>query len=83
MPIAAITKSKHPDDELAERIDECFLTGSRRTPRQDVECAIQELVEVAVRALSPGINDPHTTMVCIDYLAAALSRLSRHESRDI
>src|SRR5690606_4993307 len=75
-PIARI----HPpqfDEDLAEEINNCFLTGVRRTPRQDVECAIQELVEVAVRALSPGINDPHTAISCIDYLGAAMIRLSQ------
>jgi uncharacterized membrane protein len=66
-----------PDEDLTEQINACFLTGARRTPRQDVECAIQELVEVAVRALSPGINDPHTAISCIDYLGAALTRLAQ------
>lgn len=67
--------SAQPVDDLAERIRECFLTGSRRTPRQDIECTVRELVEVAVRALSPGINDPHTAESCIDYLGAALTQL--------
>lgn len=73
-PIAVVCEREDTAD-LAPAINECFLTGSRRTPRQDVECAIQELVEVAVRALSPGINDPHTAVTCVDYLGAALSRI--------
>jgi uncharacterized membrane protein len=72
----AMTHPPRPDEDVAARINECFLTGARRTPRQDVECAIQELVEVAVRALSPGINDPHTAISCIDYLGAALIRFA-------
>ncbi|MEZ6053579.1 MAG: DUF2254 domain-containing protein [Planctomycetaceae bacterium] len=64
-------------EERSEAMNECFLTGSRRTPRQDVECALNELVEVAVRALSPGINDPHTAIACIDYLGASLMRLAQ------
>lgn len=76
VPIAAL-QPPQTDGELGERINACFLTGSRRTPRQDVECAIHELVEVAVRALSPGVNDPHTAIACIDYLGAALMRLSQ------
>lgn len=75
-PMAVICGAEE-DADAAERINACFLTGSRRTPRQDVECAIQELVEVAVRALSPGINDPHTAIACIDYLGAALIRISQ------
>lgn len=75
-PIAAILPPQ-PDEDLAAEINSCFLTGVRRTPRQDVECAIQELVEVAVRALSPGINDPHTAISCIDYLGASMIQLSQ------
>jgi uncharacterized membrane protein len=40
--------------------------GKQRTPTQDVEYAIGQLVEVAVRALSPRINDPFTAMTCLD-----------------
>jgi uncharacterized membrane protein len=48
----------------------------RRTTAQDLNFAIDNLVEVAVRALSPGINDPFTAMSCIDWLGQALSQLS-------
>jgi len=75
----AIVRGTLDTRELSARINACFLTGSARTPRQDVECAIQELVEVAVRALSPGINDPHTAVACIDYLGAALLRIVQRQ----
>jgi len=65
-----------PTDELARLLNQSIIVGIRRTPRQDVECAIDELVEVAVRALSPGINDPFTAINCIDHLGAALGRLA-------
>ena len=55
--------------DLIATMNETIIVGIRRTPRQDVECAIEELVEIAVRALSPGINDPFTAMNCIDRLA--------------
>lgn len=67
------------NDELRSKLRECFLLGVQRTPRQDVECSIAELVEVAVRALSPGINDPFTAMLALDYLAASLGRLAERE----
>lgn len=66
-------------DDLARRVNGCFIVGVRRSPRQDVECAVNELVEVAIRALSPGINDPFTAMNCIDRLSASLCRLARRE----
>lgn len=63
--------------ELRKLVNECIITGLRRTPRQDVECAVLELVEVAVRSLSPGINDPFTAMNCVDYLGASLAFLAK------
>lgn len=66
-------------DQLVAQLNEMFIVGVRRTPRQDVECAVNELVEVAVRALSPGINDPFTAINCVDRLAASLGRLARRE----
>lgn len=62
---------------VAERIREGFILGTRRTREQDMEFLIQELVEIALRALSPGVNDPFTAMSCIDHLGAALSELAR------
>ncbi len=65
-----------------DRINDTMITGRRRTPRQDAECALEELVEVAVRALSPGINDPFTAIACIDRLAAAIGRVSERTMPD-
>ncbi len=65
------------EDEISERLSQSFIVGSRRTPRQDFECAVSELVEVAVRALSPGINDPFTAVNCVDRLGAVLAKLAR------
>jgi uncharacterized membrane protein len=53
-----------------------FVVGHRRTPSQDVEFSVQQIVDVAVRALSPGINDPFTAGVCLDRLGAALARVA-------
>lgn len=72
-----------PVDQVTEAMREsahnCFLVGSQRTGEQDVEYAINQLVEIALRALSPGINDPFTAINCIDRLGAALARLAQSE----
>jgi len=65
--------------KFVRELNDTLFVGSRRTPRQDVECAVQELVEVAVRALSPGINDPFTAITCLDYLTAAIAKLSQRQ----
>jgi len=64
------------NDQLMAQIREAFYFGRQRTPSQDVEYCIDQLVEVAVRALSPGINDPFTALSCIDWLGAGLIRLA-------
>lgn len=63
----------------AEAIRGAFYLGMRRTPAQDVEFAIDQLVEVAVRAASPGVSDPFTVINCIDRLGASLGRLAGRE----
>ncbi len=53
--------------------------GRRPTALQDLEYSIRQLVEIAVRALSPGINDPFTAGSVVDHLGDALCRMaSRH-----
>jgi uncharacterized membrane protein len=60
---------------VSEEIGRYVVSGDERTPTQDLEFGIRHLVEVAVRALSPGINDPFTATVVIDRLRGTLSRL--------
>lgn len=64
------------DDRVAEGVQEAFILGAERTLTQDVSFAVDQLVEVAVRALSPGVNDPFTAMTCIDRLGEGLCRLA-------
>lgn len=63
------------DDEL-NACGGLFSIGRKRSGLQDLRFAIDELVEIAARALSPGINDPFTAIACIDWLGAALMDLS-------
>ncbi len=50
----------------------CFSLGRHRTPHQDALYSMQQLVEIAAHALSPGINEPFTALTCIDWLGASL-----------
>ena len=65
-----------PDDETVEDMRDAFSIGPRRTVGSDPLYAINQLVELAVRAMSPGINDPFTCATCVDRLAAALARVA-------
>lgn len=51
------------------------VVGVERTPFQDVERGLIELTDIAVRALSPGINDPTTALVCVHRLTEVFMRL--------
>jgi len=75
-PLAAVD-GEHISDRSSLELHSAFILGSRRTEEQDVEWAISQLVEVALRALSPGVNEPFTALVCIDWLCAGLRRVAR------
>jgi uncharacterized membrane protein len=67
------------DDERAADLRSCFILGPERTAQQDPVFATQRLVEVALRALSPGINDPFTAINCVDRLGEALGLLAQRQ----
>jgi uncharacterized membrane protein len=71
-PGAAIAALTVPAEGAAAAIRDATALGGQRVSSSDLEFAMRQLVEVAVRALSPGINDPHTAMSILDRLGAAL-----------
>ena len=76
-PAARVWPAGHVSDELARAVNDAIARGPARTPHQDVEFVINQLVEIALRALSPGINDPFTAITCIDRLASGVAHLAR------
>ena len=64
-------------DEMREALDASIALSDRRTPAQQINFEISALSEVALRALSPGINDPYTASACVDYLGNTLSRIAK------
>lgn len=77
--LARVAGGSQDSADLEETINDALIVGNMRTPRQDVNCAVHELAQLSVRALSPGINDPFTAMNGIDRLAAALGRLAERK----
>lgn len=74
-PIAQVYPAQRIDSGLENQLIKAFILGIQRTPEQDVEFAIYEIVEIALRALSPSLNDPFTAMSCLDRLTAGLTKL--------
>ena len=62
-------------DKVNAQIANCILFGIERTIVQDVEYSVRQLVDIALRALSPGINDPYTALAAVDRLALSLGRV--------
>ncbi len=60
----------------AEQVRKAMPIGAKRTLEADIEFGLNQLVQVAIRGLSPGRNDTFTTMLCLDRLGAALSLLA-------
>ncbi len=67
------------NQKLIKQINNTFILGGERTPSQDVEFSIRQLVEIAIRAISPAVNDPFTALRCIDQLCVALCRLAEKD----
>ena len=59
-----------------EKIFKQFVIGKTKTSQQDLEFSIHQMVEIAVRALSPGVNDPYTAIACIDNLTGIMCYLA-------
>jgi uncharacterized membrane protein len=62
--------------QVAAALDKAHVTGPHRTLTQDPVFAIDQLVEIAIRALSPAVNDTFTALTCIDWISAGLSEIS-------
>ncbi|MEH2069704.1 MAG: DUF2254 family protein [Nostoc sp.] len=65
--------------KLSKQINDAFILGKERSEQQDIEFPLEQLVEIALRALSPGINDPFTAIRCVDRLGAALCSLAQKD----
>lgn len=71
--------SEKPDDACDDQVRECIALGDARTPAQDLHFMIDELVEIGLRALSPGINDPFTAISALHWIGAATAELGKRD----
>lgn len=78
-PLVSISPGSRVSEKLSKYVQSLFVVGDQRTTDQDIEFAVNQLVEMAVRALSPGLNDPFTAIACVDHLGSALCRLAARE----
>lgn len=71
MPIAVM---HGPRDAAPEEVRSCLLLSNERTLLLDPGCGIRQIVDIAIRGLSPAVNDPTTAVQAIDRLTDLLAR---------
>ncbi len=75
IPVIEVAGAEQIGEHVPLELLACLRIGERRMQEASVEYEFNALVEVALRALSPGINDPFTAKACVDRLADALQLL--------
>lgn len=69
IPLARVSKVERVPADRALHLIAAFDIGSTRTMQQDVEFGIIQIVDIALRAMSPAVNDPSTAISCVDQLS--------------
>ena len=77
--LATVWPADMVDQRVEDAVRDAFVLGSERTIEQDVEFGIIVIADIALRALSPGINDPTTAIQCIDRLTEILAAVGTRE----
>jgi len=74
--LVSVALEDPPSPETMAALQAAFSLSRHRTLEQDAAFGIRQLVDVALKALSPGINDTTTAVTCVDYLTTILARLA-------
>jgi uncharacterized membrane protein len=75
-PIASLQGREPPDEQRARALNACYSVDSQRTIEQDAAFGLQQMVDIGLKALSPGINDPATAILAIDRVTEVLTLLA-------
>jgi len=65
-----------PEQKTIDAFSAAYSIGRHRTVAQDPAFGIRQIVDMAIKALSPGVNDTSTAVMCVDYLTSILTRLA-------
>ena len=74
VPLLMASRRSRVDHDRAVDLTAAFDIGPMRTLQQDVEFGVIQIVDIALRAISPAVNDPSTAISCIDQLTRILIR---------
>jgi len=80
-PLVSLAFATAPDEAVIEsfvkRLDDTYTISRYRTVEQDAAFGVRQIVDIALKALSPGINDTTTAVTCVDYLSSICARVAR------
>ncbi len=65
-----------PDQKTIDALNKAYSISRHRTVEQDPAFGIRQIVDIAIKALSPGVNDTSTAIICVDYLTSVMARLA-------
>ena len=80
LPLVMISKGNRLPPEGAEQLRGAFDLGPTRTLQQDIEFGVLQIVDIALKAISPAVNDPTTAISCVDQLSRILIRFASREA---
>jgi len=75
-PLLLVYSCNPVSDKLIEQCQKTYALGNERNQEQDLDFLVNELIEIIVRALSPGINDPFTAINAFDWLHLFLNKMA-------
>jgi len=79
VPIMSVSKPERLPPEGTAMLLGAFDLGPSRTLQQDVEFGVLQIVDIALRAISPAVNDPSTAVSCVDQLSRVLIQFAARE----
>jgi uncharacterized membrane protein len=71
--LATVTPGDHASQACLRAALRAFHLGAVRTMEDDVEFGVLQIVDIALKAISPAVNDPSTAIMCVDYLSHILT----------
>ena len=79
IPLLMLSRGERVDQDGESAFRAAFDLGPSRTLQQDVEFGVLQIVDIALKAISPAVNDPSTAITCVDQLSRILIRYVSRE----
>jgi uncharacterized membrane protein len=79
VPFLMISRAERATPERVAELRAAFDFGPSRTLQQDIEFGVLQIVDIALKAISPAVNDPSTAISCVDQLSRILIRVGSRE----